>query len=126
MGERGRVAGWALALNLAWEVAQAPLNTCPAAPRTWMRAAAGDAALTIVVAELTARRVHLAAGLTATALAIEAHALARGRWTYRPAMPTVGRVGLLPLAQLPLLGVTATVLARQERRARRRARPAPR
>lgn len=125
MDDRGRLAAWALALNLGWEVAQAPLNTCPAVPRTWMRAAAGDAALTIVVAELTARRVHLAAGLTAIALVIEMHALTCGRWAYHAAMPTFGRVGLLPLAQLPLLGVTATVLARRGRPVRRPARPAP-
>jgi len=123
MRERGRLAGWAFALNLGWEVAQTPLNTCPPDPRTWLRAAAGDAALTLVAAGLITRRLPLAVGLTATALAIEAHALASGRWSYRPAMPMIGGFGLLPLVQLPLLGVTATGLARREPRARRPARP---
>ncbi|MDQ3769071.1 MAG: hypothetical protein M3370_06285 [Actinomycetota bacterium] len=128
-GEHRRLACWALALNLVWEVAQSPMNTCPAEARTWLRAAGGDAALTVVAAQLaatvarrspTARWTLLAAGLGAVALAMERHALARGRWAYRPVMPTVGGVGLVPLVQLPLLGLTAARLAR--RRARR---PAP-
>ena len=121
-GEHRRLACWALALNLVWEAGQSPLNTCPAAPRTWLRAAGGDAALTVVAAQLaaagarrspTARWILTGAGLGAIALAVERHALAHGRWDYGPAMPTVGGVGLVPLVQLPLLGLTAAGLARR-------------
>jgi len=106
-----------------WEVAQLPLNTCPPTPRTVLRAALGDALLTVAVAVPAARTGRgspalLVAGLAAAALGIERGALARGRWNYRPAMPTVGGVGLVPLVQLPLLGLTATRLARR-RHARR-------
>lgn len=58
----------------------------------------------------------LVAGLAGAALGIERNALARGRWAYRPAMPTVGGVGLVPLVQLPLLGLTAARLARRHAR----------
>lgn len=127
-GEHRRLACWALALNLVWEVAQSPLNTCPAAPRTWLCAAAGDAARIVVAARLAAaggrrsaaaRWTVLAGGLGGCALAMERHALSRRRWAYAPAMPTLGGVGLVPLVQLPLLGLTAAVLARRRHGARR-------
>ncbi|MCP9491703.1 MAG: hypothetical protein MSC31_17790 [Solirubrobacteraceae bacterium MAG38_C4-C5] len=122
MREHRRLACWALALNGAWEVAQLPLNTCPPTPRTVLRAALGDALLTVAVAvpaAWTGRRspAVLVAGLAGAALGIERNALARGRWAYRPAMPTARGVGLVPLVQLPLLGLTAAGLVR--RRARR-------
>jgi hypothetical protein len=82
-----------------------------------LRAALGDALLTVAVALPAAHAGRrspavLAAGLAGAALGIERCALARGRWAYRPAMPTVGGVGLVPLVQLPLLGLTAAGLAR--------------
>lgn len=87
-----------------------------------LRASLGDALLTVAVAVAAARAGRpspavLAAGLAGVALGIERHAATRARWGYRPAMPTLGGVGLLPLVQLPLLGVTAAGLAR--RRAKR-------
>ena len=82
-----------------------------------LRAALGDALLTVAVALPAAHagraaQAVLAGGLAAGALGIERCALARGRWAYRPAMPMVGGVGLVPLVQLPLLGLTAAGLAR--------------
>lgn len=94
------------------------MNTCPPTPRTLLRASLGDALLTVAVAVPAARAGRrspavLAAGLAGGALGIERHALARGRWAYRPTMPTVGGVGLVPLVQLPLLGLIAAALARR-------------
>lgn len=123
------MAFWALVLNLGWELAQSPLNTCPARPRTWLRAASVDALLTVAAGQFAAaggrrstatRWSALVAGLAATALAVELHALASGRWAYTAAMPTIGGVGIVPLVQLPALGATSHALAR--RRARRPAR----
>lgn len=99
-------------------MAQLPLNTCPPTPRTLLRASLGDALLTVAVAVPAARAGRrspavLAAGLAGGALGIELNALARGRWAYRPTMPTVGGVGLVPLVQLPLLGLIAAALARR-------------
>jgi len=118
----GRVALAALALNAVWEAAHWPLYECPFTVARWLRASAADAALTAATAAAAA---HLGRGrpgmswallggaLTATAAGIELSAARRARWRYRPAMPTVGPVGLSPLAQLPLAGAVAVSLARR-------------
>lgn len=116
----GRVAAAALVLNAAWESAHWRLYECPFTVTRWLGASAADAA---VIASAAAGASRLARGrpgvywallggaLTALAGAIELKAAPRGRWRYRPAMPTVGSVGLSPLAQLPLTGAAAVILA---------------
>lgn len=117
-----RVAVTALVLNAAWEAAHWPLYECEFTVGRWLRASTADAALTAAAAAGAGRLGRgrpgvswglLVGGLTATAMGVELHAHRRGRWCYRPAMPTVGSVGLSPLAQLPLVGATAVVVARR-------------
>lgn len=116
----GRLTAAALILNAAWERAHWPLYECEFAATHWLRASAADAALTAGASALAARlaggrsgayRALLGGALTAVALGIEVHAASRGRWRYRPAMPTIGHVGLSPLAQLPVAGTIAVSLA---------------
>ncbi|MGI8874589.1 MAG: hypothetical protein ACR2KP_09710 [Egibacteraceae bacterium] len=116
----GRVAVAALVLNAAWEAAHWPLYECPFTVGRWLRASAADAALTAGVVAGAARlargrpavyRSLLVGAPTAAAAGIELYAHRRERWCYRPTMPTVGSVGLSPLAQLPLAGAAAVYLA---------------
>lgn len=114
------VAAAALVLNAAWEAAHSPLYTCELTVGRWLRASATDAALTAGAAAGAARLGRgrpvvswalLAGVLTGVAAGLELHAHRRGRWRYRPAMPTIGSVGLSPLAQLPVSGAAAVALA---------------
>lgn len=115
-----RVAAAALVLNAAWECAHWPLYECEFRFEHWLRASAADAALTAGAAALAARLARgrpgvywglLTGTLTAAAVGVELHADRRGRWRYRPGMPTIGRVGLSPLAQLPVAGAVAAALS---------------
>jgi hypothetical protein len=111
------LAAAAFALNAAWEVAHWPLYECPWSPRALTGAAAVDATIILGAAEIawrapdgrTARTVFLGA-LGGAALILELGTLQRGRRFYAPAMPTVGGVGITPLAQLPLTGAVAVGL----------------
>jgi hypothetical protein len=51
--------------------------------------------------------------LVATAVTIEIAALGTGRWAYTRAMPRLAGVGLSPLAQLPVTGALAMMVARR-------------
>jgi hypothetical protein len=110
-----------LALNFAWEMAQAgffaSMKAMPfgAASLLCLRAAFGDLAITALgfgVAALVARDarwagsrrplvpffVYLTVGLSVT-IAPEKYAIATGRWRYEARMPLILGVGLLPIAQ---------------------------
>lgn len=117
--------GLAFALNVVWELAQAPLYA--GRPPTWVyaRAAVTDAALIGLAAGaglFVSRRLRhgfwavLVLGLAASAVFIELRALGTDRWSYSESMPTVGPVGLSPLVQLPLLGVASVAIAWRGRR----------
>lgn len=117
-----RVAAAALVLNAAWEAAHLPLYECEFTLGRWLGASATDAALIAGAAAGASRLARgrpgvrwalLGASLTAIAVGIELRAQRRGQRWYGPAMPTVGSVGLSPLAQLPLTGAAAVVLARR-------------
>lgn len=106
-------------LNVGWELAQAPLYGGRAPTAIYFRAAVNDAlliAVAVAAGLLASRRWTsafwpvLVAGLGATAIFIEARALATDRWSYADAMPTVGPIGLSPLVQLPLLGALAVLV----------------
>lgn len=116
----GRVGAAALALNAAWELAHWPLYECQFTFARWLRASLGDAVLTAGAAAGATRVARgrsgaylgaLTGALTVLAAGIELHAHRRGRWCYRPAMPTLRSVGLSPLLQLPLAGAAAAALA---------------
>jgi len=106
------------ALNVGWELAQAPLYGGRPPTAIYVGAAINDAlliAVAVAAGMLASRRWTpafwpvLVIGLGATALFIEARALASDRWSYAEAMPTVGAIGLSPLVQLPLLGALAVL-----------------
>lgn len=108
----------AFVLNVGWELAQAPLYGGRAPTGIYLRAAVNDAlliAVAVAAGVLAARRRPatfwpvLVGALAATAIFIEARALATGRWSYAEAMPTVATIGLSPLVQLPLLGAVAVL-----------------
>ena len=123
--DAARIGGLAIAVTLvghyAWELAQARqfMEHAGAAisEYAWhcFRAALGDAVIAAASYGLVAllfRRVRwplhspvlapaiawITIGLAIT-IAIEQWAIASGRWSYAPAMPTVLGVGALPLAQ---------------------------
>lgn len=112
----------AFGLNAIWEIAQRPLYAGEQPITGCLVAALPDAGLTLAAVGLalwlerraTASFWSLALGaLLAAALAIEAWALSTGRWSYAPAMPTIGPMGLAPLLQLPLLAALGVVGARR-------------
>lgn len=122
------LAAVALALNVAWELAQRPLyNASGSVPRC-LRAAAIDAGWTLAAgagAALLASRWGrqmfvplLIALLAIIATGIEALALSTGRWSYAAAMPTLAGLGVAPLVQLPMLGVLAALAAGRTARQR--------
>lgn len=92
--------------------------------RLLLRAAAVDASLAVVAAALASgvsenrRRAFwrvLVATTEATAIGIELSATRREPWRYAPSMPTIGRLGVVPLVQVPLLSAAATYLERSSR-----------
>jgi hypothetical protein len=110
----------AFGLNMAWELVQAPLYGGRPPAEIFVRAAVADALLIAVatVAGLLASRRWgpafwpvLLVALAATAIFIEARALATDRWSYAETMPTVASLGLSPLVQLPLLGALSVLVA---------------
>lgn len=120
------LAALAFVLNLGWEYAQSPLYGSHGSGHdlpTWiyLRATTFDAVVIGVVTGVSLLvRTRWRAGfwvvmivaLTAIAVAVELQALLTGRWSYGPAMPTIGLVGLSPLVQLPLLGVISNLVVR--------------
>lgn len=114
-------AGWALVLNLLWEVAQLPFHAfAPAvgAPEVaWsvIHCTAGDvgivlgrfgmAALATRKLDWPARRpwlglfVALGVGLLLTVQWEWQNVDVRGAWAYAPSMPTLAGVGLLPILE---------------------------
>jgi hypothetical protein len=119
----GRLLAAAFGLNLGWELAHWPLYDCgPARRRAAItaRMAAGDAGLVGAGTAVTGLAAHraptpftptLLALLGVAAAGVELDARRRGRWSYRPAMPRIGPVGVSPLVQLPLTGWAAHRLA---------------
>lgn len=102
----------ALLLNMAWEVAQAPLYTCFA--EFWscmalcLRASFGDAVIVLGIYFLLRKNLkfyRVAALGILIAVLIELHALESGRWAYTEAMPIIPilKVGLTPILQMALL-----------------------
>lgn len=112
----------AYAANFVWERAHSRLYPdCNMHLARQLQATAGDTVMIVAVTAVTlpvGRRsspgfwMASVAGWTAMAVAVERLALAAGRWSYTGGMPTVGRVGLSPLAQLPVTGLLALVSAR--------------
>ncbi len=120
MGKWLALVAVAFALNVVWELAQAPLYGGDGGPPTgiYIRAAVNDA---LLIAAAAAAGVLAGRGwspafwpvlvllLAGTAIFIELRALATGRWSYAEAMPTVATIGLSPLVQLPLLGAVSVL-----------------
>lgn len=114
------LAAVAFAANLSWEVAHGSLYTCELSAVRYLRATGGDVAL-VVAAVWSARRLvgttpapfwaTLVGLLGGAAVAIELVALGTGYWSYTCAMPTVGPIGVSPLAQLPVTAAAATAAA---------------
>ncbi len=123
-------AGFALVLNLAWEVAQLPLYTLFSSGTFREIAFAiahctvGDVLIAVacfVVATVATRRPDwpvtqpLIGGVVATLLGLGYTAMSEwwnvyqaGTWTYAPGMPLLFGVGLAPLLQwivVPALGI---------------------
>ena len=116
-------AGIVLATNLWWENAHGALyDTAPLPGWRYLRATLGDLLLVAAghaaVAPMKRRSARVggaagAAALTILAVAVERHALKRGRWGYLDSMPTVKGIGVSPLIQLPITGLTAAWLAKR-------------
>lgn len=124
-----------LGLHFAWEMLQAPAFQA-FAPTVWegtvrcFVAALGDvliASLAYVATALVVRRIAwplqqgwvraaalwLVIGLGATVV-FELWALERGRWAYRPTMPLLFGVGLLPLLQWVVVPLLTVALVRYQ------------
>ena len=119
----------AFALNLLWEFGHCRLyRTCrQLSPRRRVRLlttmSAKDAALVVVFYLLTAV-LFGTADITSTSGALlffsglglifaavaETVSIRLGRWEYTPAMPTVLGVGLSPLLELVITGLTAVIV----------------
>lgn len=102
--------------NLVWENAHSVFYNHLIPGWRFLRAAGGDVLLVAAGVGLTwplrrfGRRAHLVGALvllTTAAIVIETVALAEARWGYNDLLPTVGRVGLSPLLQLPVTGLAA-------------------
>lgn len=124
------------ALHLAWEMGQAGLFTDFRDTPWWRHAprcslaALGDVTLSGLAWTCTAllfgwrwafegrvtsaALVWIAVGEVAT-IALERWALAAGRWTYAPHMPTIFGVGLSPLVQWVIVPALTLALARRLR-----------
>ena len=109
-----------IAINVAWEFAQAGLYA--GRPPWWVYVEAavkdgliipGAALLAVAISRLWRRAFWPAflLALVATAAFIEVRALSEGRWSYAESMPTVFTVGLSPLVQLALTGTLAVLIA---------------
>ena len=118
------LAGFALLVNFAWEMAQMPLFRM-SNPSGWAmlgectQATAGDAALILLaygVASLCNRRprwlrtprpiewaTFLGVGVAATVGLEWWNVMVRHSWAYRATMPTVAGIGLAPLMQWVIL-----------------------
>lgn len=113
--------GWALVLNLFWELAQLPLYSYAMGTGltgvTWgvIHCTAGDAVIALVsfvAAALVTRSsnwpaqrpwpgllVAGAVGVLWTVYAEWQNVYVRGAWEYAPSMPTIFGIGVLPLLQ---------------------------
>jgi hypothetical protein len=133
-------AGWALVLNLIWEVAQLPFYAFAPALRTselvWnvVHCTAGDVGIALAsfgVAALGTREpdwpghrpwgglaAALVAGLAWTAYSEWQNVYVRGTWAYAEAMPTVFGIGLLPVLQWLVLPPLALLALRYRLRVR--------
>lgn len=123
-------AGFALVLNLAWEVAQLPLytlfssGTSPEIMFAVAHCTLGDVLIAVAcfaIAAIAARRpdwpvtkpvfggaVAILAGLGYTAGSEWWNVYQSGNWSYAPAMPLLFGLGLTPLLQwvvIPVLGI---------------------
>lgn len=102
----------ALATNMLWEFAQAPLYACFSDFQICMwlcfRASFGDAFIVLGIYLLLRKNLSLfkvaILGILIAVL-IELHALEVGRWAYTEAMPIIPflKVGLTPVLQMALL-----------------------
>lgn len=124
-------AGFALVLNLAWEVAQLPLYTLFSSGTSREIAfsiahcTVGDVLIAVAcftVASVATRRadwpvtqpliggaIALLLGLGYTAVSEWWNVYRAGNWSYAPAMPLLFGLGLAPLLQwivIPTLGIT--------------------
>jgi hypothetical protein len=111
----------AVAVNFAWEIAQAylyaPMGGIWQATRRCLIASLVDGAIVVLVSAVAGRPwmrrrpSHVVVYATVVALAlgvaaaIELWGLAQGRWVYRPEMPRVPgtALGLMPLLQMAVL-----------------------
>ena len=131
-------AGWALAFNLLWEVAQLPFyEFAPAVGPlgvAWsvIHCTAGDVGIALgsfAMAALATRdldwpawrpwlglTVALGAGLAWTVQSEWQNVYVRGAWTYAPAMPTIAGIGLLPILQWLVLPPLVLLAVRRSRR----------
>ena len=128
------LAGFAVLVNFAWEMAQMPLFRMRnpsgwAMLRECTQATAGDMMLTLVaygVAALCIRRLHwllaprpmewatfLGVGLAATVGLEWWNVMLRHSWAYSAAMPTVAGIGLAPVIQWLVLPPLILWLARR-------------
>ena len=125
----------ALALNLAWELAQLPLYTLDHDAdrgyvlRSLLHCTAGDVLIALgsyLVAALGVRDARwpltkplggiclaTAAGLAYTAASEAVNVYVLGSWAYREAMPRLLGIGVSPLAQWLLLPGVALLLVRR-------------
>lgn len=115
----------AVALNFAWEMAQAylyePMGTVWDGIRRCLIASVGDGAMVLLVlaaARSFAARASAEYAVTislgvAVAIAVEWRGLGSGRWAYRVEMPTVPGtgVGLVPVFQMAVLAPLTLWLA---------------
>ena len=129
---------WLFALNLAWEVAQLPLYALdryagwPALAFAVLHCTFGDAAMAFasyVIAALATGTprwplqrplaglaVVLIAGELFTIWAEWNNVYVLRNWAYAAGMPTIGGIGLAPLAQWIMLPVAALMIVRNRRR----------
>ena len=115
---------WAVTLNFAWEMAQAPfcesMGTVWQATRRCFVASLGDGVLILLVVALGGTMCRTSRGFVeltvatdtcaalaglALAVAVEQWGLASGRWAYQVHMPRVPYtdMGAVPLAQMVIL-----------------------
>ena len=126
------IVGWfaiaalvAVAVNFAWEMAQAylyePMGTGWQATRGCLIASVGDGAMVLLIltaARSLASRASVQYAVTTSlgvvvAIAVEWWGLSSGRWAYRAEMPTVPGtgVGLVPVFQMAVLAPLTLWLA---------------